>query len=73
MIVMKFGGTSVQDGPAMRRAVEIIESEKDRHPLVVSSAIAGATDALLRMGRTALSGDTRAAQEILSELVSRHR
>ena len=73
MIVMKFGGTSVQDGPAMRRAVEIIESEKDRRPLVVSSAIAGATDALLRMGQIALSGDTRAAQEILSELVSRHR
>jgi aspartate kinase len=73
MIVMKFGGTSVQDGPAVRRAVEIIESEKSRHPLVVSSAIAGATDALLRMGQTALSGDTRAAQEILSELVSRHR
>ena len=73
MIVMKFGGTSVQDGPAMRRAVEIIETEKDRHPLVVLSAIAGTTNALLRMGQTALSGDTRAAQEILSELVSRHR
>lgn len=73
MIVMKFGGTSVQDGPAMRRAVEIIESQKDRHPIVVTSAIAGATDALLRMGQTALSGDTRAAQEVLSELVSRHR
>ena len=73
MIVMKFGGTSVHDGPAMRRAVEIIESQRDRRPIVVSSAIAGATDALLRMGRTALSGDTRAAQEILSELLSRHR
>ena len=73
MIVMKFGGTSVEDGPAMRRAVEIVEEQKDRRPLVVASAVAGATNALLRMGQTALSGDTRAAQEILSELVSRHR
>lgn len=73
MIVMKFGGTSVQDGSAMRRAVEIIEREKARRPLVVVSAIAEATNALLQMGRTALAGDTRAAQEILSELVSRHR
>ena len=73
MIVMKFGGTSVEDGPAMRRAVEIVEEQKDRCPLVVASAVAGATNALLRMGQTALSGDTRAAQEILSELVSRHR
>jgi aspartate kinase len=73
MIVMKFGGTSVQDGPAMQRAVEIVERENERRPVVVVSAIAGATDALLRMGQTALSGDTRAAQEVLSELVSRHR
>ncbi len=73
MIVMKFGGTSVQDGSAMRRVVEIVEREKHRHPVVVVSAIAGATNGLLAMGQTALSGDTRAAEEVLSQLVSRHR
>lgn len=73
MIVMKFGGTSVQDGSAMRRVVEIVEREKDRRPVVVVSAIAGATNSLLAMGQTALSGDTRAAEEVLSQLVSRHR
>ena len=73
MIVMKFGGTSVQDGPAMRRVIEIVEKEKERHPVVVVSAIAGATNSLLAMGQTALSGDTRAAEEVLSQLVSRHR
>lgn len=73
MIVMKFGGTSVQDGPAVRRVIEIVEKEKERHPVVVVSAIVGATNSLLAMGQTALSGDTRAAEEVLSQLVSRHR
>ena len=73
MIVMKFGGTSVRDGPAMRRVVEIMKKEKDRHPVVVVSAIADATNSLLAMAQTALTGDTRAAEEVLSQLVSRHR
>ena len=73
MIVMKFGGTSMQDAPAMRRVVEVVEKEKDRHPIVVVSAIAGSTNSLLAMGQTALSGNTSAATEALSEFVSRHR
>lgn len=73
MIVMKFGGTSVQDGPAMRRVVEIVERAKDRRPVVVLSAIAGATNALIDMGRKALSGDSRAASDVIAELVARHR
>jgi len=73
MIVMKFGGTSVQDGSAMKRVLEIVGREKDRSPVVVLSAIAGATNALLKLGDVAVTGSTRAAQEILSELVTRHR
>jgi aspartate kinase len=57
----------------MRRAVDIVRRRQDRSPVVVLSAVAGATDALLRLGRVALEGGTREAQEILSELVSRHR
>ena len=73
MIVAKFGGTSVQDGTAMRRAVDIVANQKERLPLVVLSAIGGATNSFLSLGRTALTGDTRAAQEILADLISRHR
>ena len=72
MIVMKFGGTSVQDAPAVRRAVEIVAGERERGPLVVLSAIAGATNTLLSVGRTALSGDVAVARQILSDLVSQH-
>jgi aspartate kinase len=57
----------------MRRAVDIVRSQVDKGPLVVLSAIAGATNALLGLGRVALEGSTREAQEILAELVSRHR
>jgi len=73
VILMKFGGTSVEDGAAMKRVVEIVAGERSRSPVVVLSAIAGATDTLLRLGDTALSGNTRTAQEILAELTSRHR
>ena len=66
MIVLKFGGTSVKDAPAMRRAVDIVGARVERRPLVVLSAIAGATNALLQLGRVALEGRTREAQEILA-------
>jgi aspartate kinase len=73
VIVMKFGGTSLENAEAMKRAVDIVARERERAPLVVLSAIAGATDTLLRLADTALSGNTRAAQEVLTELTSRHR
>jgi aspartate kinase len=73
VIVVKFGGTSVQDGSAMRRAVDIVRDQEHKDPIVVLSAISGATNALLQLGRVALEGNTREAQEILAELVSRHR
>ena len=73
MIVLKFGGTSLQDGAAMRRAADIVARQEERRPLIVLSAIGGATNELLRLSRVALSGDTRLAQEVLSELVSRQR
>ena len=35
MIVMKFGGTSVEDSQAIRRVIEIVKSETSRKPIVV--------------------------------------
>lgn len=45
LVVMKFGGTSVQDVPALARLVDIVRAET-RPKVVVVSALAGVTDAL---------------------------
>ena len=48
MIVMKFGGTSVQDATAINRVAEIVLGRVDRAPVVVVSALARVTEALER-------------------------
>jgi aspartate kinase len=45
--VLKFGGTSLADAPAIERAVAIVRARLKHHPVVVVSAMAGVTDALL--------------------------
>jgi aspartate kinase len=47
VIVVKFGGTSVGDAAAIQRTAEIVKSRIDRDPIVVVSALGGATNALL--------------------------
>ncbi|MDW8169394.1 MAG: aspartate kinase [Acidobacteriota bacterium] len=47
MIVMKFGGTSVEGAENLRRVAEIIAAHRKRRPIVVVSAMAGITDLLL--------------------------
>ena len=44
MIVMKFGGTSVEDSDAILRVIEIVKSEILRKPIVVVSACAGSNE-----------------------------
>ena len=53
MIVMKFGGTSIGNAEAMHRVSEIIRSRKNRSPIIVVSAVAGITDALVSLASTA--------------------
>jgi aspartate kinase len=72
MIVMKFGGTSVEDARAMERVIEIVRREHSRRPVVVVSAIAGATNALLKSAGLALEGNLDEAFSILSTLLERH-
>ena len=47
MIIAKFGGTSVADAAAITRTVNIILGCVDRQPVVVVSALAGTTNALI--------------------------
>jgi len=71
MIVCKFGGTSVQDAPAIARLIQIIRDRLAERPLVVLSALAGVTDELLSIAR--LTHAARSAQrERVAALVTRH-
>jgi aspartate kinase len=62
--VFKFGGTSVGDGVRFRWVAAIVAkaaSQTDTIPIVVVSAMAGVTDALLRIARLSCSGRREAA------------
>src|SRR5256712_13799278 len=49
--VLKFGGTSVEDAAACARVAGTRRAHGGRRPVVVVSALAGVTDALLGCGR----------------------
>jgi aspartate kinase len=72
MIAMKFGGTSVQDAPAIRQVTEIVRSKLDRRPLVVVSAMARVTDGLLKIARLAGARNFDEASTVIDELRERH-
>jgi aspartate kinase len=72
MIVLKFGGTSVGDADAIRRAAAIVASRIDRHPVVVASALGGATNALLAIAEQAARGQLIAALGAVEALRGRH-
>ncbi|HEY8106083.1 MAG TPA: lysine-sensitive aspartokinase 3 [Gemmatimonadales bacterium] len=71
MIVCKFGGTSVQDTQAIRRLISIIGDRAAEHPLVVVSALADVTDALLGLARLAEMGGS-GFRDRLAEIIARH-
>lgn len=72
MIVMKFGGTSVENDAAIKRVAEIVRSRVEEQPIVVVSALAGVTDSLLAMSRDAASGSLSEALPSLRKLRRRH-
>ena len=72
MIVMKFGGTSVQDASAINQVAEIVKTKLDRRPLVVVSAMARVTDGLLSVARTAKNRHYDDAKKTIKELQERH-
>jgi len=82
MIVMKFGGTSVADAAAIERLIAIVraarqaaiqpESTDWRGPVVVVSALGGATDRLLGIAAEAGAGDIEGARTNLFALCARH-
>jgi len=72
MIVMKFGGTSVEDAPSIRRVTDIVRKDVHRSPVVVVSAMAGVTNELLRIAALAAEGKTAAGGRAVTKLEERH-
>jgi aspartate kinase len=72
VVVLKFGGTSVEDASAIRRVSEILARHLSLRPVVVVSALAKVTDQLLHVGNLAAEGRLEAAAEIIQALRARH-
>lgn len=72
MIVVKFGGTSVGDAAAIERTAAIVKSKLDRDPIVVVSALGGATNALLAVGEQSAKGHLIGALRGVETLRDRH-
>jgi aspartate kinase len=73
IVVMKFGGTSVEDSHAIRRLVRTVRTRLNFGVVVVVSALAKVTDQLLRLGRSAEESDGTEVESGLNELQRRHR
>src|SRR5271154_7571841 len=74
LVVMKFGGTSVEDAQAMKRTADIVRGrrEKGLEAVVVVSAMAKVTDLLLSAASAAGRGDKAGALAIGARLGHRH-
>ncbi|HEV2251254.1 MAG TPA: aspartate kinase [Candidatus Limnocylindria bacterium] len=71
-LVFKFGGTSVASPPAIEAVAKIVAAESGERVVVVS-ATAGTTDALVRAADQAASGDAAGAQQTIERLSEQHR
>ncbi len=72
MIVMKFGGTSVEDSDAIHRLIDIVKSEIPRKPIVFVSACAGVTNQLLKIAGLSAEGNKGEANDLISVIRARH-
>jgi aspartokinase len=73
MIVMKFGGSSLESKAALERVSEIVRTaigKSTGYPLVVVSAMGKTTNRLLEMAEIARGGDGARASTLLAELKS---
>ena len=75
VVVMKFGGTSVEDAAAMLRTASIVQGRqrnKGLQPIVVVSAMAKVTDTLLAAAAAAGRNDREEALKLSDSLRTRH-
>jgi aspartate kinase len=72
MIVMKFGGSSVDSADAIRRVASIVRERLARKPVVVVSAMGKTTNKLLAIAEAAAKGEREYALELLQQLRESH-
>jgi len=73
MIVMKFGGTSVESTEAIERIAGIVRGQLARRPVVVVSAMGKTTNKLLAIADAAVAGRRDSALALLEELHQFHK
>ena len=73
-LVMKFGGTSVGSVDALTKATQIIKNAREEYPrvVVITSAMSGVTDLLLRSASFAAQGIIDSLPEMESILREKH-
>ena len=72
MIVLKFGGTSVGDAEAIARTGRIVATRANQEPIVIVSALAGVTNALIALAEQAAKGQLIGALRSVEALRERH-
>ncbi|HKV41001.1 MAG TPA: aspartate kinase [Blastocatellia bacterium] len=72
MIVMKFGGTSVEDSQCIERVAGIVRSRLASRPIVVVSAMGKTTRRLLEAAKSSAAGDSHTTLAIIDGLERRH-
>jgi aspartate kinase len=72
VIVLKFGGTSVQDADAIGRAADIVRERLDRQPVIIVSALAGVTNELFAIADQAGRGQLIGALSGVETIRERH-
>lgn len=73
-LVMKFGGTSVGSADALRQAAQIIKDARDKfgRVVIVTSAMSGVTDLLLKSASLAAQGKVDSLSDVESTLREKH-
>lgn len=73
-LVMKFGGTSVGSAEALTQATQIIKDASEQYPrlVVVTSAMSGVTDLLLKSASLAAQGNIETLPQAESTLREKH-
>ncbi len=73
MIVMKFGGSSVESAKAIQRVASIVRASAGSHPVVVVSAMGKTTDRLVALARLSAEGNLQMARGEMARLRQFHR
>ena len=72
MIVMKFGGSSVESAAAIERVASIVKERVDRKPVGVVSAMGKTTNKLLAIAQSSIAGQRAEALAQLGDLCTYH-